>query len=211
MTQGQDRALQQLWSTYGLELDAGCQDLAVVFANGNPCILDLGFGMGESLVESAANMRDHNFIGVDVYQPGVAHVMANLQQQSLSNVRLFCADATKVLNDAIADASLAQINIFFADPWPKKRHNKRRLIQVDFVQLLESKLQPGGVLHLATDWEDYADHMLNVMAKCQNFKQENIGMQHVRPENRPVTKYERRAIRLGHKIWDFIFCKHSEL
>lgn len=164
-------------------------------------ILEIGFGMGHVLLDLAKRYPEKNFIGIDVYPPGVGSVLAQLAAENLNNVRLFCADALIVL-PLLPQQSLQDILIFFPDPWPKTRHHKRRLIQKSFIELLQTKLQKGGCIHLATDWEDYAKHMLRVLRNIEGLREIPAD-----PQMRPLTKYEQRGQRLGHQVWDFVFEK----
>ena len=171
-------------------------------------MLEIGFGMGQSLVAMAAAAPEKNFIGVEVHLPGVGRLLHSMEDEGVDNIRVYCHDAVEILNDCIDDASLDTVQIFFPDPWHKKRHHKRRLIQPDFVDLLCRKLKPGGVLHLATDWENYAEQMMEVLsANTQLRNQAGEGEFAPRPDHRPLTKFERRGERLGHGVWDLLFKK----
>lgn len=210
LTKGQQRALDELFPVYGLSVDASGQvfDFNNLFGNDHPLHLEIGFGNGQTLSHLARHQPEHNFIGIEVHRPGVGNALLQIEQQQLSNVRVICHDAVEVLRDAIPDASLAAVYIFFPDPWHKKRHHKRRLVQPEFVELVRSKLQAGGILHMATDWENYAEHMLEVMGQVEGF--DNLagkGRYSPRPEYRPTTKFEQRGLRLGHGVWDLLFRK----
>lgn len=208
ITKSQQNALSVLWPQYGLTIDTGLLDYKVVFDRITPVILEIGFGMGDSLVQQAVQNPDKNYIGIEVHRPGVGTVLSQLEKNKLENVRIFCADANDVLKQSIPAASLDLIQIFFPDPWHKKRHNKRRLIQPAFVEILQQKLKPNGKLHLATDWEDYAMQMMSVMETAIGWK--NVAGKNnfsPRPEERPLTKFELRGQRLGHGVWDLIFVK----
>ncbi len=175
--------------------------------NQNPdVVVEIGFGMGDSLVSMAANHPHIHFIGIEVHQAGIGSICANLHEKNIKNVSIAPFDAVTVLSDYIEPSSLSGVQIFFPDPWPKKKHHKRRLIQPEFVRLLVEKIKPGGFLHCATDWEDYAQHMMNVLHNNPNL----IGGQCEKPEQRPLTKFEQRGQRLGHQIWDFYFKKLSD-
>lgn len=206
MTTSQRAALDTLWSRYGVTLPEGHVDFAVAFGRSAPLVLEIGFGMGDALAMMAAADPARNYVGIEVHRPGVGHLLARLEREQLANVRVICADAAEVLQCHIADGSLDAALVFFPDPWPKKRHHKRRLVQAPFVDLLGRKLRPGGVLHLATDWEAYAQQMLEVVSQDQQFTN-RAGQGHYapRPEYRPLTKFEQRGQRLGHGIWDLIF------
>lgn len=202
LTPGQRHALNTLATQYLLTIETGIQDWSAVFGRATNTVLEIGFGMGDALLNMAQAAPENNFIGIDIYPPGIGRLLAKLNTQNLTNVRLYCADAAEVLPQCIADGSLSAVNIFFPDPWPKQRHHKRRLIQVPFLQLLVTKLKPGGRLHLATDWEHYAQHMLHAASAIDDLIQvvSNRG-------DRPLTKYEQRGQRLGHGIWDLVFIK----
>jgi len=209
MTPGQQRAFDQGWERWGLDHSGGTFNPDNLFARPGPLVLEIGFGMGQSLVEMAQADPGSNFIGVEVHKPGVGKLLHGMGERGVDNIRVYCHDAVEVLRDCIADNSLDTIQIFFPDPWHKKRHNKRRLIQPEFVQQLERKLKPGGLLHLATDWEHYAEQMMDVLSAEQGF--ENVsgeGQFSERPRHRPLTKFELRGERLGHGVWDLIFRRH---
>lgn len=206
ITAGQQRAFDQYWPRFGLQPEQGLLEPDVVFERAGPRILEIGFGMGQSLLEMAQAAPDANFIGIEVHRPGVGRLLHDLGEQNVSNVRIYCEDAVQVLQQCIADASLDTVQIFFPDPWHKKRHHKRRLIQPQFLSLLASKLKPGGLLHLATDWENYAEHMLEVLEAGTDFtNQAGPGCYSPRPQQRPLTKFERRGQRLGHGVWDLMY------
>jgi tRNA (guanine-N7-)-methyltransferase len=208
MTPVQRSALEEHWHRWGLEYD-GCE-LAydAVFGRSGPLVLEIGFGMGQSLVATAAAKSETNFIGIEVHKPGVGKLLHSMQERGVDNIRIYCHDAVEVLRDCIPDASLDGIQIFFPDPWHKKRHNKRRLIQTPFVAQLTSKLKPGGILHLATDWEDYARQMMDVLGATDDLSNTSgVGQFAPRPEHRPLTKFEMRGERLGHGVWDLVFSR----
>lgn len=191
-----------------IQMDTHKFDLNALFGRTAPTVLEIGFGMGQALLEMAIAFPHHNFIGIDIYRPGIATVLANIEENSLQNIRILEADAQEALPTCFSDDILDAINIFFPDPWPKKRHHKRRLIQSNFVAMLVSKLKMGGRLHLATDWEDYALQMLDVL-------NHEKGLANASPtqgfstsrQDRPLTKYEKRGVGLGHGVWDLIFIK----
>lgn len=206
MTAGQQRAFDQNWERWGLEPAAGMLDFERVFGRPGPRVLEIGFGMGQSLVAMAAAAPQTNFIGIEVHRPGVGKLLHSMAEQSVDNIRIYCHDAVEVLRDCIPDASLDTVQIFFPDPWHKKKHNKRRLIQPPFVALLSAKLKPGGTLHLATDWENYARQMLEVLGAAGGLENTcGPGQFAPRPEHRPLTKFELRGERLGHGVWDLVF------
>ncbi len=205
MRAGRRRALDELAPRFVLPFDGGrTLDFAALFGRNAPTMLEIGFGMGDATASIAAASPQTNFIAVDVHPPGVAALLKRIDEASLSNVRIVRHDAVELLQRMIEPASLAGINIFFPDPWPKKRHRKRRLIQPPFVALLASRLAPGGVVHCATDWLPYAEQMLVVLSAepllantCDGFA--------ARPEHRPPTKFEQRGIALGHEVRDLLF------
>ncbi len=206
MTVGQRRALEAGLPRFGLEREAGPLAPDIAFGRSAPLVLEIGFGMGQSLVEMAAADPDTNFLGIEVHRPGVGRLLHSVMEQELENVRVYCDDAVLVLEECIAPASLDGVQIFFPDPWHKKRHHKRRLIQPPFVRLLRERLKPGGFLHLATDWENYAEHMLEVLSAEPSLENRAGADEYSpRPEQRPLTKFEQRGQRLGHGVWDLLF------
>lgn len=208
MTEGQRQAYQRLWPVYGLDPNAGMLDFGQCFGNDRPVILEIGFGMGHSLVDMAAASPELNYLGVEVHRPGVGKIMQMMAERGIANIRICEYDAVEVLQHCIRDHSLAGVQIYFPDPWHKKKHHKRRLIQASFVALLARKLLPGGFVHLATDWEAYAEHMLSVMNDAPEFiNQANDGGFVPRPSRRPLTKFERRGQRLNHGSWDLLFVR----
>jgi len=205
ITRAQEQALTRLWPRYGLEADA-CLDFDACFRRHAPRTLEIGFGNGDTLAGMAEQELAMDFIGIEVHRPGIGHLLLELERRELDNVRVICADAVQVLKNCLPDASLDRVLLFFPDPWPKKRHHKRRIVQPDFVDLLARKLQAGGILHMATDWEDYAEHMLQVMAGTASFQNcAGPGNTSPRPAYRPVTKFEQRGLRLGHRVSDLLF------
>jgi tRNA (guanine-N7-)-methyltransferase len=205
MTRAQAQALERLWPRYGLE--AGKRlDLDVCFGRHAPRTLEIGFGNGESLACMAAEDPAMDFLGIEVHRPGIGHLLLELERRELGNVRVIGADAVEVLRHCLPDAAFDRVLLFFPDPWPKKRHHKRRIVQPGFVELLGRTLQPGGVLHLATDWELYAQHMLEVMAGAASFRNRaGDGNCSPRPDYRSLTRFEQRGLRLGHGVWDLLF------
>ena len=206
LTTGQQRALDELWPLYGIEEGDDQLNLAELFGNDHPVILEIGFGNGEATWQMASRQPGDNFLGVEVHKPGVGHLLLKIEEHGLDNLRIASEDAVDLLGSRIADQSLGGVRIYFPDPWPKKRHHKRRIVQPGFVALLARKMMPGGILHLATDWEPYAEHMLEVMQDSPAF--ENLspgGGSCPRPEWRPETKYEKRGERLGHGVYDLVF------
>ena len=205
ITAGQQRALQDLWPRYGLAADAAL-DLATIFGRSAPCTLEIGFGNGDALATMARQQPDTDFIGVEVHRPGVGRLLQQLDEHALTNVRVMREDAVQILNTCFPNNSLDRLLLFFPDPWHKKRHHKRRIVQPAFIELLTRKIKPGGILHMATDWEDYAEHMLEVMGQSAAFRNcAGVGNYSLRPDYRPVTKFERRGQRLGHGAWDLLY------
>jgi tRNA (guanine-N7-)-methyltransferase len=201
---GQARALAEIGPQFMLQYQPVLLDLDAVFGRVAPRILEIGFGMGEGLAAIAAAHPENNYLGVEVHTPGVGALLKQVGERGLANVRVIQHDAVDVLTRMLAPASLAGIHIFFPDPWHKKRHHKRRLIQPPLVQLLASRIQPGGYIHLATDWQEYAEQMLAVLSSEQLLKN-TVSDYAPRPETRPLTKFEQRGIRLGHGVWDLVF------
>ena len=198
-----------LWlKDYALMMGAEPWDFSRLFAREADVIVEIGFGMGGSLLAMAIDNPQLNYIGIEVHQAGVGGFVADLHDHQLNNVRVISHDAVEVLGTQCADASLAGVQIFFPDPWHKKRHHKRRLIQSAFVQLLVQKIKPGGFIHCATDWQEYAEHMLAVFsAETALVNHDASGAYSPRPASRPLTKFEQRGARLGHGVWDLIFIK----
>jgi tRNA (guanine-N7-)-methyltransferase len=209
MTAAQKQAYEANWPLHGLDADAGLLDPHKAFGRDAPLVFEIGFGMGQSLVAMAEAHPDWNYIGVEVHPPGVGNVLRLAAEAQLTNLKVYKADAKAVLADCIADASLDRVQIFFPDPWHKTRHHKRRLIQGDFIQELRPKLKVGGVLHLATDWEPYAKHMLKVLAAAEGFTNSNGAATWATEHDRPLTKFEQRGQRLGHGVWDLIYVRSS--
>ena len=210
MTEGQSRAMETLWQDYGLDLRQGLLNSTELFGNDGPVILEIGFGDGVSLLQMAQAAADSNFIGIEVHRPGVGKLINDAHHAGVTNIRVFCEDAIDVLQQCIADNSLDGVQLFFPDPWHKKRHNKRRIVQAEFAQLVRTKLKVGGYFHMATDWEPYAEHMLAVMSAADGYENQAGAEQYSpKPDYRPVTKFERRGERLGHGVWDLVFIKSS--
>ncbi len=209
LTKGQERALQELWPVMGVEFRDEMLDLAQLFGREAPVVLEIGFGMGKSLVEMAAAAPEKNFIGIEVHRPGVGACLSSAQDAGITNLRLFCHDAVEVLGQMIPDESIDTLQLFFPDPWHKARHHKRRIVQPAYVQMLRPKLKIGGVFHMATDWENYAEHMLEVMNAAEGFVNTVEGDYAPRPDSRPLTKFEQRGHRLGHGVWDLLFARKS--
>ena len=205
ITPGQRKALDELLPRFGLDPSLPLAPPAI-FGRDAPLFVEIGFGNGETLAHLAAIQPEHDFIGIEVHPPGVGHLLLALERRSLSNVRVYTHDAVEVLERCIPDASLAGLFVFFPDPWHKKRHQKRRLINPEFVRLAAGTLRPGGLFHAATDWEDYANQMLDVLGGCPELVNTDLsGGFSERPAYRPETKFERRGQRLGHGVWDLVF------
>ena len=206
MTEGQQRGLDQGWPKFGLQLEDGLRDFDQVFGRTAPRTFEIGFGMGHSTLEMAAASPEQDFIGVEVHRPGVGALLNGLMTQNLSNMRVYSCDAMDVLRTCVADASLDRVLLFFPDPWHKAKHNKRRIVQPAFAELVRRKLKVGGGLHMATDWQPYAEYMLEVMNVAPGYQNLAADGQYVpRPTERPTTKFERRGERLGHGVWDLKF------
>ncbi len=204
MGSGQARALGTLAPRFVLPYQAQTLDCAQVFGRVAPLTLEIGFGMGDATAAMAAAHPEMNFIGVEVHQPGVGALLQRIDERQLSNLRIVQHDAVEVLQHMLAPDSLAGVHVYFPDPWHKKRHHKRRLIQPPLVALLASRLVVGGLLHCATDWQDYAEQMLQVLVDCPALQNTAPGYA-PRPEMRPMTKFEARGMRLGHGVWDLLF------
>ena len=198
-TPAQRRAFDVLWPQWGVDFDGRQLDLEALFGRAAPCILEIGFGNGETLAKLAAAAPQTDFLGIEVHRPGVGRLLNRLDAARLSNVRVICHDAVEVLESQIGPGTLAGVNIFFPDPWPKKRHHKRRLIKPGFLDLLVSRMQPGACLHVATDWENYAEHIGECLAANSRLTETEAGL------DRPRTHFERRGRRLGHAVWDFVY------
>lgn len=205
MTPAQSRALDELLPRYGLQITDGSFDFARSFGRDAPRTLEIGFGNGDTLRELASQHPDQDFIGIEVHRPGVGRLLNCLATGKIDNVRVICADAVEVLDRRIPDASLDTVLLYFPDPWPKKRHHKRRIVQPEFVAVIAQKLKSGGRFQLATDWPEYAGHMLTVLAASAEFTNTSAGGGYVpRPPARPLTKFERRGLNRGHPVYDLI-------
>jgi tRNA (guanine-N7-)-methyltransferase len=203
---GQERALQELGPRFILPYRAQALDFEAAFGRQAPVILEIGFGMGDATAQIAAAHPELDFLGVEVHAPGVGALLRHIGNLGLTNLRIVQHDAVEVLRHMIAPDSLAGVHVYFPDPWHKKRHHKRRLIQPDLVSLLASRVAPGGKVHCATDWEDYAVQMLEVLGACPLLSNTAQGYA-PRPDMRPMTKFEARGLRLGHGVWDLLFTR----
>lgn len=204
MGSGQARALTELGPKFLLPYQESMLDLDVAFGRSAPKIVEIGFGMGHATATIADGHRESDYLGIEVHEPGVGALLKRIEELGLDNLRIIQHDAVEVFNHMLGGATLDGIHIFFPDPWHKKRHHKRRLIQPEFVALLVEKLKPGGYLHLATDWEDYARQMLEVLSAEPRLANTEATYA-PRPEYRPLTKFEQRGLRLGHGVWDLVF------
>ena len=204
LTPGQQRALDTLWPDYGIEYSPAPLDLAAAFGRVAPTVLEIGFGNGETLVEQAAEYRGQNYLGIEVHEPGIGHCILHAETANLENLRVICNDAIDVLQNQIQSHALARINLYFPDPWPKKRHHKRRIVQQGFLALVFTRLEEGGYLHIATDWANYAEHIDETVAASGLFRvderREHGGELAL---DRPTTKFERRGLKQRHRIVDW--------
>ena len=208
LTPGQQRALDALWPRFGIEHDSGLIDFDNVFGRNAPRVLEIGFGNGASLAQQAAANPDMDFLGIEVHRPGVGSLLQAIEREGLQNVRVMQEDAVEIIRDQVPVCSLDKVQLFFPDPWHKKKHHKRRIVQDDFVILIRDRLKRGGVFHMATDWQHYAEHMLEVMEHAKGYSNTSATNDYVeRPGSRPLTKFEQRGHRLGHGVWDIIFKK----
>ena len=208
MTASQQKALDELWPIYGIEYTPEPLDLDAEFGRSAPRILEIGFGNGDSLVQLASEDPSSDFLGIEVHDPGIGHCMIAARSANVQNLRLIGHDAIDVLQHQIAEEALARVNLYFPDPWPKKRHHKRRIVQPAFLELAASRMQPDASLHIATDWANYAERIDEVLEASPLFecaeRREHAGDQ---PLDRPATKFERRGLKKGHRIWDWRFRK----
>ena len=208
LTSAQQNALENHWQDYGIDFSEQLLDFKTLFTNDNETIVEIGFGNGDSLLQQAINQPQYNFIGIEVHGPGVGHLIHNAKEQGVHNIKVIRHDAIDVLRQQIADDSIHQLQLFFPDPWHKKRHHKRRIIKPAFIELIQQKLKTGGFFHMATDWQHYAEQMLKEMDQAEAFR--NISGESNYSENKGArceTKFERRGIKLGHGVWDLIYEK----
>ncbi|GAB6196871.1 tRNA (guanosine(46)-N7)-methyltransferase TrmB [Lysobacter xanthus] len=205
-TEAQQRAFDELWPRYGLDYTGAPRDFDAAFGRHAPRILEIGFGNGEALRFASANDPARDYVGIEVHAPGVGRFLNALAADGTTNVRVYHHDGVEVLENEIADASLQEVRIYFPDPWHKSKHHKRRLVQPAFAQLLVRKLAPGGLLHLATDWENYAEHMWDVLDATPGLaNRAGLRGQVPRPDWRPDTHFETRGLKLGHGVWDLVY------
>jgi len=208
LTKGQARAIEQYGPSMQIPFQSHRLDFNTVYAAPAPLVLEIGFGMGQSLVSMAQAAPTLNFLGIEVHRPGVGACLALAGERGLTNLKVIEHDAVEVLQHMIPDASLERLQLYFPDPWHKTRHHKRRIVQIDWVNRVREKLRQGGHLHMATDWQPYAEHMTDVMAQCQGWRNLAVDGEYVpRPDYRPVTKFEQRGHRLGHGVWDLVYEK----
>jgi tRNA (guanine-N7-)-methyltransferase len=209
MTDAQRTAFDRLWSRFGLDYRPGTKlDPRAVFGNGRPSCLEIGFGNGDALATMAAAHPQRNYLGIEVHRPGVGHLLLQLEREALENVRVLRHDAAEILRHGLPDRSLEGVYLFFPDPWPKKRHHKRRIVQPVFLAQLARVIRPGGFVHMATDWEEYARQMLDALRAAAEFTNSAADGAYVpRPAERPLTRFERRGQRLGHGVWDLLFLR----
>ena len=206
LSKAQDIGLNELWDDYGINPNGKLLNLNKLFLSPNNVTLEVGFGNGDSLLEMAIQNPNINFLGIEVYEAGVGRLINEASKNKLTNLKIIKDDAVEVLNNNIPDDSISHFQLFFPDPWHKKRHHKRRIVQTSFLDLLTKKLKNNGIVHIATDWENYAEHIMETLESHSHFK--NCAGDHIyseRPEQRPLTKFENRGQKLGHSVWDIIF------
>lgn len=205
LTAAQRSAIENYWDEHVIEFDGTPLDLGAAFEQPGRLTVEIGFGMGDSLLEMARNSPDQNFIGIEVHQPGVGKLLKGIADNKVGNLKLICHDAREILERGLPERCIDRLLLFFPDPWHKKRHNKRRLVQPEFLDLISSRLNEGAELHFATDWQAYAEHMMEVLEDDARFENA-LGEQNYWPSpDRPVTKFEKRGKRLGHGVWDLRF------
>jgi len=204
LTPGQQKAFETLWPLYGIEFQKQPLDLIKAFANSNPVVLEIGFGNGDSLAQMALDQPDTNFLGIEVHRPGVGHLLLQIEKYKLSNLRIISHDAVEVIRYCLQENCLEGVQLFFPDPWHKKRHHKRRIVQAAFLDLISRVIRPGGFFHAATDWENYAEHIRDAIHSHAAFDNSSAGGYIERPASRPLTKFEQRGQKLGHGVWDIL-------
>ena len=206
LSKAQSTGLNELWGDYGVNINEKILNFDELFLNKNDITLEVGFGNGDSLLEMAIQQPDQKFLGIEVYEAGVGRLINEASKNNLSNLKIIKEDAVEILTNNISDNSLSCFQLFFPDPWHKKKHHKRRIVQTSFLDLLSKKIKNDGIDHIATDWENYAEHIMDTLESHPHFK--NCAGDHiysVRPKNRPLTKFENRGQKLGHGVWDIIF------
>jgi tRNA (guanine-N7-)-methyltransferase len=201
---GQQRAYEELLPTFGIAYSTAALDFRATFGRSAPVIVEVGSGMGETTARIARENPQNDYLAIEVHAPGVGSLLKRLAEESIGNVRVIRHDAVEVLRDMVPQGSLAGLHVFFPDPWPKKRHHKRRLVQPAFARLAAERLAPGGYIHVATDWQEYAEHVLAVLS-CEKLLRNTAEDYAPRPVSRPETKFERRGLKLGHAVWDIVF------
>jgi len=206
LTLSQERAMRDLWPQYGVDHVGTPRDLQTLFGRSAPCVLEIGFGNGDALLHAASTDPARDYIGIEVHAPGVGRALTGIEHAQLKNVRVYRHDALEVLRDEIASGALDEVRIYFPDPWHKKRHHKRRLVNPDNAALIADRLRAGGLLHLATDWQPYAEHMWDVLDAEPRLRNRAGPRGAVaRPDWRPLTRFENRGIGLGHGVCDLIY------
>ena len=206
ITESQRRAFEAHWPFFGLELGSGELDIESIFGSAASVVVEIGFGMGDSLLKMAQASPHQQFLGIEVYPPGVGSIMKRAYDARLKNLRVYLADANDVIEECIGKNTIDRMQLFFPDPWHKKKHNKRRIVTHSFVQLVRSRLVLNGVFHMSTDWKAYAEQMLEIMEQSDGFSNcAGAGKFSVKPDYRPLTKFELRGARLGHDVWDLVF------
>jgi len=211
ITPGQERALKELLPLYNVDNYDGVLEFDEIYTRSADTILEIGFGMGQSLLAQAAANPENNYLGIEVHSPGVGSLLKGMNEQNIENIRVSLTDAVEMLNQKIPEQSLSTVQLFFPDPWHKKKHHKRRIVNHAFAEKILTRLKPGGLFHLATDWQIYAEHMLETLSEIQAF--ENVSDDNTfvpRPDSRPLTKFEKRGQKLGHGIWDLMFIKNEK-
>ena len=208
LSKAQSLGLNELWGDYGVNIDNKILNFDELFFTKNNITLEVGFGNGDSLLEMAIKQPDQNFLGIEVYEAGVGRIINEANKNNLRNLRVIKEDAVEVIKNNIPDNSFSHFQLFFPDPWHKKKHHKRRILQSSFLDLLSAKLKVNGIVHIATDWQNYAEHIMATLESHPHFK--NCSGDHIyteRPKSRPLTKFENRGQKLGHGVWDLIFTK----
>ncbi|MCW8888523.1 MAG: tRNA (guanosine(46)-N7)-methyltransferase TrmB [Gammaproteobacteria bacterium] len=205
LTPGQQRAIDELWSSFGIDDDGVMLNFEAIFGRTAPITLEIGYGNGESLVQMAKAAPERDFVGIEVHRPGVGRLLHRIEELGLTNLKTICADAVEVLKQQIPDESIDRVQLFFPDPWHKKRHHKRRIVSDEWLMLVRSKLLMGGTIHMATDWEHYAEQMLDDLSSAEGFVNCADESFIPRPESRPLTKFEQRGLDRGHGVWDLLF------
>ncbi len=211
LTSSQRQGMEEYAELFRI-LPGTCLDSITLFNNNHPLTVEIGFGMGQSLVAMAASAPERNFLGIEVHEPGLAQIFFDAGERQLANLKILEGDALELLSSYAPAGSVDRFQLYFPDPWPKKRHHKRRLVSAENAELIRRKLRIGGIFHMATDWEDYAHWMLEVMSSAQGYRNlAGEGQFHPRPDYRPLTKFEQRGLRDGHGIWDLLFETTSPL